>query len=130
VIVPIAGIHRGTVEALRLAKSWSENVTAVHVVGDHGSAEAIERKWARWGQGVPLVVIESPYRELMHPLLSYIDEATNRRKPGEVITVVVPEFVPRRWWHNLLHMQTAAWLRRVLRHREGVVVVDVPYHVD
>ncbi len=130
VILPISGVHRGTLAALRLALSWSEDVTAIHIIGDQENSEAIERKWQKWGRGVPLVMIESPYRELMHPLVTYIDEILARRKPGEVITVVVPEFVPTHWWHNLLHMQTAAWLRTILKHRKGVVVVDVPYQVD
>jgi amino acid transporter len=129
VILPISGVHQGTLAALRFARSIAADVTAVHVAADDAEAVKIERRWEKWGQGVPLVMIDSPFRELLHPLVAYIDEVVAQRQPGEVITVVVPEFVPRRWWHNLLHMQTATWLRWALLHQPGVVVVDVPYQI-
>ena len=89
----------------------------------------IQDRWERWGVGIPLIIIDSPYRELIHPLLRYIEDAVNQQSPDEVLTVVVPEFVPKRWWHNFLHTQTATILRWALLHEPGVVVVDVPYQV-
>ncbi len=129
VILPIAGMHRGTLAALRYARSLGSPVTAVHVAVDEADSQKVAARWAAWGEGVPLVMIDSPYRELMHPLVSFIHEAAGNCTPGEVITVVVPQFVPEKSWHNLLHMQTAAWLRWALLHEKNVVVVDVAYQV-
>ena len=70
-----------------------------------------------------------PYREFMHPLVNYIETLAAQKEPRENIMVVVPEFIPNRWWHNLLHMQNATVLRWALRFVPGVVVVDVPYQV-
>ncbi|HUF38724.1 MAG TPA: APC family permease [Anaerolineales bacterium] len=130
VLMPIAGVHRGTLAALRYAQAIGTEVTALHVSVDEADTEKVWAKWRRWGEGVPLVIIDSPYRALMQPLVSYIAEAAHSCEPGEVITVVVPEFVPAQTWENLLHMQTAAWLRWALLHLENVVVVDVPYVVE
>jgi hypothetical protein len=83
-----------------------------------------------WGNGVRLVILDSPYRLLLEPLLTYIDELDARRQPNEIITIVVPHFVPRHWWYNLLHTQTAFWLRAVLLFRPGIVITDVPYQIE
>ena len=77
-----------------------------------------------------LVILDSPYRLLLEPLLGYIQEIAAQRQPNEVITIVVPQFVPRRWWHNLLHTQAAFLLRLALLFRPGIVITDVPYQVD
>ncbi len=77
-----------------------------------------------------LVILDSPYRLFLEPLLQYIDEIASVRQPNETITIVVPQFVPRRWLFNLLHTQTAMLLRLVLLFRKGVVITDVPYHVE
>ena len=90
VIIPISGVHRGVVAGLTYARALSEDVTAVYVSTDAGQAEAVERKWGLWGGGVRLVVVESPYRLLVEPLVEYIRQVAARRQPNEVITVVVP----------------------------------------
>ncbi|MFN2111622.1 MAG: permease, partial [Anaerolineales bacterium] len=102
----------------------------VYVSENEEQTEKVQRRWAELAQDIPLVIIDSPYRELIHPLVSYIEEIAQQRQATEVITVVVPEFVPIRWWQNLLHMQNATWLRYALRNLSGVVVVDVPYQVE
>lgn len=130
VILPISGVHKGTLKALRYARSLSRQVTAVYVAFSEARTQANQERWQHWAGDVPLVVIESPYRELMHPLVSYIQEQALKMEPDEVMTVVVPEFIPSRWWHNFLHMQNATWLRWALRHVPNVVVVDVPYQVE
>jgi amino acid transporter len=127
VIMPISGVHRGTLAALRYARSVSDDVTAVFVSIDPAEAERVRRKWELWGEGVRLVILESPYRLLLEPLLGYIEEIAAQRQPNEAITVVVPQFVPRRWWHNLLHAQAAIMLRLFLLSRPQIVVTDVPY---
>jgi hypothetical protein len=130
VILPISGVHRGTLAALRYAMTLSNDVTAVHVSMDPIEAEKIQRKWDQWGDGVRLVMLDSPYRLLLEPLLGYIQEVSAHRQPNEIITIVVPQFVPRRPWHNLLHTQAAFMLRLALLFKSGIVVTDVPYQVE
>ena len=129
VIIPISGVHRGVVAGLTYARALSEDVTAVYVSTDPVLTEAVERKWGLWGGGVRLVVVNSPYRLLVEPLVEYIRQVAARRQPNEVITVVVPQFVPRRQWHNVLHAQTAMMLRLALVFERGVVITSVPYQV-
>jgi amino acid transporter len=129
VILAISGVHRGVVAALTYARALSEDVTAVYVSTDPVQTEAVEKKWGLWGGGVRLVVVNSPYRLLVEPLVEYIRQVAARRQPNEVITVVVPQFVPRRQWHNALHAQTAMMLRLALVFEPGVVITSVPYQV-
>jgi amino acid transporter len=130
VILPISGVHRGTLEALNYAHSLSHDVTAVHVSSDAAESEQLKAKWQKWGNGCRLVILYSPYRLLLEPLLQYIESLTVQGLPGQKITIVVPQFVPKRWWHNLLHTQTAVWLRLALLFKRGVVITDVPYQVE
>jgi amino acid transporter len=130
VILPIGGVHRGTLLALRYAMLLSDDVTAVHVSTDPAEAERIQAKWELWGEGVRLVILDSPYRLLQEPLLGYIEAVAAQRQPNETITIVVPQFVPRRWWNNLLHTHAAAMLRLALLFKPGIVITDVPYQVE
>jgi amino acid transporter len=127
VIMPISGVHRGTLAALRYARSVSDDITAVYVSIDPTEAEKLRRKWESWGEGVRLVILDSPYRLLLEPLLDYIEEIAAHRQPNEAITIVVPQFVPQRWWQNLLHAQAAIILRLLLLSKPEIVVTDVPY---
>jgi hypothetical protein len=130
VILLVSGMHRGTLEALRYARSLSDDVTAVHVSIEPAEAERTQSKWELWGEGVRLVILDSPYRLLLEPLLEYITQLSKRRQLNEVITIVVPHFVPHHWWHNLLHTQTAMLLRLALSFKQGIVVTDVSYQVE
>jgi amino acid transporter len=130
VILPLSGVHRGTLEALRYARNLSDDVTAVHVSTDPGEAERIRIKWEQWGEGVRLVILDSPYRLLLEPLLAYVQEIADHRQPNETITIVVPQFVPRHWWNNQLHTRTANMLRVALLYKPGIVITDVPYQVE
>ena len=130
VILLISDVHKGTLMALNYARSLSRDITVVFVSIDEAQTKRIQARWQKWTSDVPLIVIDSPYRELIHPIVSYIENLAATKQPDEVITVVVPEFIPRHWWHNFLHMQTATWLRFAFRHVPGVVVVDVPYQVE
>lgn len=130
VIMPLSGVHQGTLAALRYAQALSDDVTAVHVCLDPSDADKIQQKWDTWGRGVRLVILDSPYRLLIEPLLRYIEDLAKKRQPNEIITIVVPQFVPKHWWHNVLHAQTATWLRLALLFKPGVVVTDVPYQVE
>ncbi len=130
VILAIGGVHQGTLAALRYARALSDDVTAVHVSLDPEEAERIRARWDWWGKGTRLVILDSPYRLMIEPLLAYIEEISKQRQPNETITIVVPQFVPKGWWANLLHAQTATWLRFALLGRPGIVVTDVPYQVE
>ena len=130
VILPIAGVHQGTLRALRYAQLLSDDLTAVHVSIDAAETEKLKRKWEMWGDGVRLEVLESPYRTLLEPLLAYITEIASVRQGDEMLTIVVPEFVARHWWNNLLHTQTATWLRLALLFKPGIIITDVPYQVE
>ncbi len=129
VLVPVSSVHRGTVAAVRYARALSDDITAVHVASDAESLERFRGEWSRWGDGVRLVVLDSPYRMLIEPLLDYVRVITSAMRSNEVLTIVVPQLVPRRPWHNLLHAQTATFLRMALMFRRRVVITSVPYHV-
>jgi hypothetical protein len=129
VIVPISGIHRGVVEALEYAKSIApHHVTAVYVNLDDEAAQKLREKWQQWGSGVNLVVVASPYRSLARPLLNYVDRV--KRTTQGVVTIVLPEFVPAKWWQNLLHNQNTLFLKGALLFKRGIVVINVPYHLE
>lgn len=130
VIVLISGVHKGTIKALHYARTLSNDVTAVHVLTDPSEAGKLRAIWDYWGDGVRLELIESPYRLLLDPLLDYIKRIASQRQPKEVITIVVPEFVPVKKWHNMLHMQTAFFLQLGLLGLRDIVITEVPYHVS
>ncbi len=130
VILPIGGVHQGTLEALHYARMLSHDLTAVHVSVEPTETERIKDKWATWGEGIRLVVLDSPYRVMYEPLLAYIEDVASQRQQNERITIVVPQFVPKHWWHNLLHMQTATFLRFALLFKKNIVVTDVPYQIE
>ena len=130
VVVPISGLHRGTITALEYAKSISRDnhVTAVYVDFEEEATAKLREKWQRWGAGVKLVVLPSPYRELTRPLLKYI-KRLERQENDDVITVVLPEFIPAKWWQHILHNQSSLLLKGALLFRQGVIVTSVPYHL-
>ena len=130
VLLPISGVHRGSLAALRYAKTLSDDITAVHVSMDPEEAEKVRLKWETWGEGVRLVILDSPYRLLVEPLLEYIEEISAQRQPNEVITIIVPQFVPQSRVTNFLHTQTAFILRLALLFKRGIVITNVPYHVE
>jgi len=129
VIMPVSGVHQGTLDALHYAKLLSDDVTAVHVSIDDAESHKVQKKWKTWGEGTRLVVLDSPFRLFVEPLLEYIEEIIDHRQPNETITIIVPQFMPSKRWHYALHMRTADVLRQELLSRHGVVVTDVPYHV-
>ncbi len=130
VIMPVSGVHTGTLSALRYARLLSDDVTAVHVIIEPAEAEKVRKKWEMWGEGVRMVMLNSPYRLLLEPLVAYINGLIRVRQPGETITIVVPEFVSDNKAISALHMNTANLLRGQLKRQRGLVIVNVPYHVD
>lgn len=129
VIMPVSGVHQGTLAALRYARMLSDDVTAVHVVIEPLEAEKVRAKWETWGEGVRMVMLDSPYRLFIEPILGYISEIANERQLGETITIVVPEFVSDNRLTSALHTNTANILREQLKNQHGIVITNVPYHV-
>ena len=129
VIMPVSGVHQGTLAGLRYARMLSDDVTAVHIVIEPADAEKTRVKWETWGEGIRLVMLDSPYRLFVEPLLDYIANIAEKRQPGEIITVVVPEFVSDNRWTSTLHTNTAEILRTQLKNQHGIVITNVPYHV-
>jgi amino acid transporter len=130
VILTAAGVHRGTLEALRYARTISDDITALHVSIDPDESNRLAEKWKKWGDGVRLVILESPYRLFIEPLLGYIHEMDKLRKPNEALIIIVPQFVSRHWWNNLLHTRTADTLRKSLLNQQNIIITEVPYQVE
>jgi hypothetical protein len=128
VLVPISGVHRAVVQAIEYAKTLSPDVRAVYVNVDPVATEHLRRDWEQWGDDVPLVVLESPYRSLMEPLLEYIEKLDDEQS-DDFITIVLPEFVPARWWHHIFHNQAALLIKGALLFKPNVVVTSVPFHL-
>lgn len=129
-VVLVSGIHRGVLPALQYARSIApDNVMAIYVNLDLEATERMRTRWAEWGCEVPLVVLESPYRSLLTPLLKYLDELDSRYG-DDVVTVVLPEFVPAHWWEHLLHNQTGLLIKTALMFQKGKVVTSVPYRLE
>jgi hypothetical protein len=104
-------------------------VRAVYVEADPARTARLEEKWGQWGLGVPLVILTSPYRSLLRPLLDYLDQIRSRGD-DQMVTIVLPEFLPRHWWQHVLHNQTALLVKGALLFRKNTVVADVPYHLQ
>jgi len=129
-IVPIAGVHQGVLHALEYARSISEDVTAVYVEVDPDETARVRERWEEWGSGVRLIVLPSPYRSIIGPLMDYVNKVDDIRRYDEVVTIVLPQFVPAQWWENLLHNQTALLIRLAFLFRSNTIVTDVPYRLQ
>ncbi|PYN33300.1 MAG: amino acid permease [Candidatus Rokuibacteriota bacterium] len=128
VLVLVGDIHRGVIKAIQYAKTLSPNAKAVFVETDPDRTRRLEEKWGRYGMGVPLIVLTSPYRSLLGPLTKYVDHLQNQGE-NHVVTIVLPEFIPARWWQLGLHNQTAFLIKGAMLFRKNVIVTDVPYHL-
>jgi hypothetical protein len=129
VIMPIDELNRAVLHTLDFAKTISDNVTAVHITDEVEDGEALREEWEKAAPDTPIVIIESPYRSFLTPMLAYID-GIDRVDPGAYITVVLPEFVPAHFWEGILHNQSASRLKRALIHRPNTVLINVPYHLS
>ena len=126
VVVPVNGITKATSGALVYATTISDEVVAVYIEVDSRATAKMQSDWEEWDIGVPLVVIPSPYRSVLRPLVEYV-ENLRLIMPGELVTVVVPEIVPKRWWEHLLHNKTAFYIRTAFLFKPNVVVTTVPF---
>ncbi len=135
VIVPIDRLDRAAVQSLAYARSISTHVVAVHVMIDESEVQGLQEQWEQWHQKIAsteqinLLIIESPYRSLLRPLISYI-EVVRARHPQNTITVILPEFVVSHWWEYFLHNNTALRLKAALLFRPDIVVVNLPQHMS
>jgi amino acid transporter len=130
VIMPVAGVHNGTLKALKFAETLSDDITVVHISIDPAESAKVEGKWKIWGDSVRLVVLNSPYRLFLEPFLEYVDQISKVAQPNEVITIVVPQFIPKNGLTKFLHTRTAETLRKSLLNRDDIVVIEVPYQVQ
>jgi amino acid transporter len=134
VVIPISGIHRGMVNAVNFARSISKNVTAVYIELEPGAGDKARDDWEAWWPDVPMVVVPSPYRSVIDPLLQFLDETDTEHNDGQLAAVVLPEFIPGKWWQSLLHNQTAWLIKAALLYRRRTfgkerIVIDVPFHL-
>ena len=126
VIVPVSSINKAVAGALVYATTISDEVEAVYVENEIQRTQQLEKEWDAWDIGVPLVVLASPYRSVLRPLVDHV-ENLRMLSPGELVTVVVPEGVPKSWWEHLLHNKTALYIRTAFMFKPNVVVTAVPY---
>jgi amino acid transporter len=133
-VIPVSGVHRGIIEAVDFALSISKHVTAVYIELEPGAGEHMRKEWQIWWPDMPLVVLSSPYRSIIGPLLDYLDETDQEHNDGTLAAVVLPEFIPARWWQALLHNQTSLLIKAALLYRRRNlgfqrIIIDVPYHL-
>ena len=134
VVIPVSGVHRGMIDAVRFASSMSSDVTAVYIELDPESTPHVLHEWQEWFPNIPLEVVPSPYRSMVGPLLDYLDKTDLKYNDGRQAVLIMPEFVPARWWQSFLHNQSAWLIRTALlyrRRKSGYqhVLIDVPYHL-
>lgn len=129
VIVPVATPTNIVAQTLKYAKSISKDVIALHIATDEASGLKVAEKWRGWNPGIELVTLYSPYRLVIQPLLNYVSQLERQKKPEDFITILIPEFQTKKWWHRLLHNQTGWVLRTLLILRENVIVTTVPFQL-
>ena len=134
IVIPISGVHRGIVEAIDFSRSISNDITAVYIELNPGSAERVRETWLRWFPDISLVIIPSPYRSIVGPLIEYLDETDRQHNDGQLAALVLPEFIPAKRWQGLLHNQTSRMIKNALLYRRRNlgyqrVIIDIPYHL-
>ena len=130
VIVLVDSLNRSFLKALNYGKTLSQNVVAFHVSTDDEATEKLKKKWEEYNPGVQLIIEKSPYRDVMEPLMKFIKCEERASKHGETVTVVVTQFVITKWWHNILHNQTAFFIKSVLYRNRNIAVLTVPYIIE
>jgi len=128
VLVLIHDVHRGVIPALNYAREIASDVRAVHIEVNPQHTPTLKMRWEQWGDGIPLVIIESPYRSLVGPIVEYVKQV-KADHPRHIVTVVVPEFVVTRWWQRILHANSAVLIKLFVANIPGVVVTNVRYYL-
>ncbi len=129
VIVPIDSLNAMVVKALRYARTMSAQVEAFHVETYAGEADKLKRKWALLNTDIPLIVRQSPYRDVIGPLKEYIDSEEHASLPGDIITVLLPQFFVAKWWHMILHNNTSLFIANAMFSKRNVVVSILPFYL-
>ena len=129
IVIPVSGITKVVSNSIGYAKSLTDDVIAVYIGFDDESIEKMERKWKEWNPGVRLVGVRSRYRSVVRPLMKFIDTIELKRDATNHVTVLIPEFIPKRWWQRLLHNQTGLLLRAYLFNRQDVKITTVPFRL-
>ena len=134
IVIPISGVHRGIIEAVDFARGITNQITAVYIELEPGSASKVRDLWERWFPDVQLVTIPSPYRSIVGPLLDFLDKTDREHHDGQLAAVVLPEFIPAKGWQALLHNQTTWLLKTALIYRRRNygyqrIIIDIPYHL-
>lgn len=130
IIILVDSLNRSFLKALNYSKNLSSNIVAFHVSIDSDATEKLKKKWEDYNVGVPLVIKYSPFRDVYEPLINFIESEEHASKPGEIVTVVVSQFVITKWWHNILHNQTSLFIKGMLYKKRNIVVVTVPYIIE
>ncbi|MBU3143415.1 APC family permease [Clostridium sp. CF012] len=130
VIILVGSLNKSTLKALNCARCLSKNVVAFHVSTDDDVTEKLERKWKEYNPGIPLIIKHSSYRDIMKPLMTFIESEERASKHGETVTVVISQFVITKWWHNILHNQTSYFIKSMLYKNRNVAVLTVPYIIE
>ena len=127
VIILVDTLNRSFLKSLNCARCLSQNIVAFHVSTDAAATEKLEKKWKNYNAGIPLIIEHSSYRDIMGPLMNFIESEDRALKHGETVTVVITQFVITKWWHNLLHNQTGYFIKSMLYKNRNVAVLTVPY---
>ncbi|KZM54295.1 hypothetical protein P9246_08595 [Aeribacillus pallidus] len=128
VIIPISGISKVVDQSVQYTKSISDDITAITIVFAEEEEQKIRDKWYKLYPDIELKIIYSPYRTILSPLLDYINKVEKETK-GATITILMPQFIVKKWWHTLLHNQTAIFLRFFLILKKDIVIATLPYHL-
>jgi hypothetical protein len=135
IVIPIAGVHKGTVKAMQFAVTISPRITGLYIEVDPARTAKIKRDWETWFPGLPLEIVESPYRSTLIPLLAFLDHTDRVHDDGQHAVLLLSEFIPAAPWQNFLHNQTALMIKFAVlyqrrKHRQDRVVMDVPFYLN
>lgn len=129
-IIPVSGLNESVIKTINYAKCLSDDITAFHVSTDKEETDRLKEKWAKYDMNIPLVIKESEYREVLNPLVEFIESGDYKKSKHDIVTVVLPQFITEHWWGNILHNQTAMFVRQTLLKRKHIAVITVPFIIE
>jgi len=130
VVILIEYLNKPFLKCLNYAKHVSSNIVAFHVSTDADATELLKRRWEEYSIGIPLIIKESHFRDIIQPLISFIESEEHASKPGEVVTVVIAQAVITKWWQGILHKQTSFFIKNMLYKHRNIIVTTVPYIIE
>jgi amino acid transporter len=129
-IVPVGSLNEAVIKTINYAKCLSDDITAFHASTDEEETARLKEKWDKYEMGIPLVIRTVDYREVVNPLVEFIENGNFRQSKKDMVTVVIPQFNAEKWWGNILHNQTAMFLRTTLLKRRNIAVISVPFIIE